>query len=394
MQRYKSIGNFVRINELNNTFLSLINNVIDVEKTVVYKGISFDYRNRCETTMNKIKQTQISELGEFGLIDRLTKNIQIKNDSTLKGVGDDAAVLDYKTKRVVVSSDLLTEGVHFNLMYVPLKHLGYKSVIVNLSDIYAMNAVPRQIVVNIALSNKFSVEAVEEIYSGIHLACEKYDVDLVGGDTTSSLTGLTISVTVIGEAEKNDLVYRKGAKPNDLLCVTGDLGGAYMGLQLLERENEVFKVNENMQPQLQGYDYILERQLKPEARGDIIIAFKKIGIKPSAMIDISDGLSSEIMHLCKNSNTGCNLYEDKIPMDLQTKNMAEELNINPLVAALNGGEDYELLFTVSIEDFEKIKNDPDFTIIGHMTKADEGTNLITNAGSAIPLQAQGWNHGG
>lgn len=342
--------------------------------------------------MNKEKQTRISEVGEFGLIDRLTETIQIKNESTLKGVGDDAAVLNYNQKRVVVSSDLLTEGIHFNLMYVPLKHLGYKAVVVNLSDIFAMNAVPRQIVVNIALSNKFSVEAVEEIYSGIYLACEKYRVDLVGGDTTSSLTGLTISITAIGEAEEENLVYRSGAKPNDLLCVSGDLGGAYMGLQLLERENEVFKVNKNMQPQLQGYDYILERQLKPEARGDIIAAFKKLGIQPTSMIDISDGLSSEIMHLCKNSNTGCNLYEDKIPMDYQTKKMAEELSINPLVAALNGGEDYELLFTLSVLDYEKIKNDPDFTIIGHMTEAGEGTHLITNAGSAIPLQAQGWDH--
>lgn len=331
-------------------------------------------------------------MGEFGLIDRLTETIQIKNESTLKGVGDDAAVLNYNQKRVVVSSDLLTEGIHFNLMYVPLKHLGYKAVVVNLSDIFAMNAVPRQIVVNIALSNKFSVEAVEEIYSGIYLACEKYRVDLVGGDTTSSLTGLTISITAIGEAEEENLVYRSGAKPNDLLCVSGDLGGAYMGLQLLERENEVFKVNKNMQPQLQGYDYILERQLKPEARGDIIAAFKKLGIQPTSMIDISDGLSSEIMHLCKNSNTGCNLYEDKIPMDYQTKKMAEELSINPLVAALNGGEDYELLFTLSVLDYEKIKNAPDFTIIGHMTEAGEGTHLITNAGSAIPLQAQGWDH--
>ncbi len=342
--------------------------------------------------MNNRKQTPISELGEFGLIEKLTKNFQNKNKSTLLGVGDDAAVLDYKNKHLVVTSDLLTEGVHFNLMYVPLKHLGYKAVVVNLSDVYAMNAIPRQITVNIALSNKFSVEAVEEIYSGISLACEKYGVDLVGGDTTSSLTGLTISITAIGEVEKDDLVYRNGAKPNDLLCVSGDLGGAYMGLQLLERENEVFKVDENMQPQLQGYDYILERQLKPEARGDVISAFKKMGIKPTSMIDISDGLSSEIMHLCKNSNTGCNLYEDRIPMDFQTKKMAEELSINPLVAALNGGEDYELLFTVSLEDHEKIKNDPDFTIIGHITEVSEGVNLTTNAGSAIPLQAQGWNH--
>jgi thiamine-monophosphate kinase len=293
----------------------------------------------------------------------------------------------------VVSTDLLTEGIHFNLMYVPLKHLGYKSVIVNLSDICAMNASPKQITVSIAVSGKFSVEAMDELYSGIHLACEKYGVDLVGGDTTSSMTGLTICITVLGEVDKGKAVLRSGAKPNDLLCVTGDLGGAYMGLQLLERENEVFKVNNTIQPQLEGYDYILERQLKPEARADIVAAFKKIGLKPTSMIDISDGLSSEIIHLCKNSGVGCNLYEDKIPLDFQTKKMAEELNINPLVAALNGGEDYELLFTVSLEDYEKIKNDPDFTIIGHMTEAAEGTNLITTGGSAIPLVAQGWNHG-
>ena len=339
------------------------------------------------------KQTNISELGEFGLIDRLTKNVKIKNKTTIKGVGDDAAILEYGEKQIVVSSDLLTEGVHFNLMYVPLKHLGYKAVIVNLSDICAMNAVPKQIVVNIALSGKFSVEAVEELYSGIHLACEKYGVDLVGGDTTSSLTGLTISITVLGEVEKENVVLRSGAKPTELLCVTGDLGGAYMGLQLLERENEVFKVNENMQPQLSGFDYILERQLKPEARIDIISAFKKLDIKPTSMIDISDGLSSEIHHLCKNSNLGCNIYEDKIPLDFQTKKMAEEMNINPLVAALNGGEDYELLFTLALSDYDKIKNDADFTIIGHMTEAKDGVNLITGAGSAIPLVAQGWEHG-
>ena len=339
------------------------------------------------------KQTNISELGEFGLIDRLTKNIQLRNESTIKGVGDDAAILDYADKQVVVSTDLLTEGVHFNLMYVPLKHLGYKAVVVNLSDIFAMNAIPKQITVSIAISSKFSVEAIDELYSGIYLACEKYAVDLIGGDTTSSLTGLTISVTAIGEGKKNDLVMRSGAKPNELICVSGDLGGAYMGLQLLERENEVFKVNQNMQPQLEGYDYILERQLKPEARADVIAAFKKLGIKPTSMIDISDGLSSEVMHLCKNSGTGCSLFEAKIPMDYHTKKMAEELNINPLVAALNGGEDYELLFTLQLEDYEKIKNDPDFTIIGHMTEASEGTNLVTAGGSAIALEAQGWNHG-
>jgi len=339
------------------------------------------------------KQTSISELGEFGLIDRLTKDINLKNSSTIKGVGDDAAILDYGEKQIVVSTDLLTEGIHFNLMYVTLKHLGYKAVIVNLSDVCAMNAVPKQILVSIAVSGKFSVEAVEELYSGIYMACEKYGVDLVGGDTTSSLTGLTISITVLGEVEKENVVMRTGAKPNDLLCVTGDLGGAYMGLQLLERENEVYKVNPNMQPQLVGYDYILQRQLRPEARMDIVSAFKKLDIKPSSMIDISDGLSSEIHHLCKNSGVGCSLYEEKVPLDFQTKKMAEEMNINPLVAALNGGEDYELLFTLPITDYDKIKNDPDFTIIGHITEAAEGVNLITGAGSAIPLVAQGWVHG-
>ena len=342
--------------------------------------------------MSKEKVTNISDLGEFGLIDHITKSFEIVHSSTVKGVGDDAAILDYGNKQIVVSTDLLTEGVHFNLMYVPLKHLGYKAVIVNLSDICAMNAIPKQITVSIAVSGKFSVEAVDELYAGIKLACEKYNVDLVGGDTTSSLTGLTICITAIGEVEKENVVMRSGAKPNDLLCVSGDLGGAYMGLQLLERENEVFKVNENMQPQLEGYDYILERQLKPEARTDVVATLKQLGIKPTSMIDISDGLSSEIHHLCKNSNVGCNIYEEKIVLDFQTKSMAEELNINPLVASLNGGEDYELLFTIDVKDFEKLKNDPDFSVIGHMTKPDEGINLITGAGSAIPLEAQGWTH--
>lgn len=343
--------------------------------------------------MSKEKITSIAELGEFGLIDRLTKKIKINNKSTIKGVGDDAAILEYGEKQVVVSTDLLTEGIHFNLMYVPLQHLGYKAVAVNVSDISAMNAVAKQITVSVALSSKFSVEAVEEIYKGIYTACEKYGVDLVGGDTTSSLTGLTISVTVIGEVEKGKAVLRSGAKPNDLLCVTGDLGGSYMGLQLLERENEVFKVNPKVQPQLEEYDYILQRQLRPEARVDMIEIFRKTGVQPTSMIDISDGLSSEILHLCKNSGVGCNLYEEKVPLDFQTKKMAEELNINPLVAALNGGEDYELLFTIAQSDFDKIKNDPDITIIGHMTEVSEGTNLITSGGSKIPLIAQGWNHG-
>ena len=337
------------------------------------------------------KHTQLAEIGEFGLIARLTDKIQLKNSSTLKGVGDDAAVLSYPDKKIVVTTDLLTEGIHFNLMYCPLKHLGYKAVIVNLSDVYAMNAIPRQITVSIAISSKFSIAAVEELYSGIHLACEKYGVDLIGGDTTSSLTGLTISITAIGEANEDELVYRSGAKETDLVCVTGDLGGAYMGLQLLERENEVFKVNPNQKPLFEGYDYILERQLKPEARNDIKELLKTLDIKPTSMIDISDGLSSEVIHLCKASKVGCSIYEEKIPLDGQTKDFAEELSINPLVAALNGGEDYELLFTVPLASYDIIKKEFDITIIGHITPESEGANLITTGGSVIPLQAQGWN---
>ena len=337
-------------------------------------------------------KTELSELGEFGLIRRLTENIVLKNESTLKGVGDDCAVLDFKNKKIVVTTDLLTEGIHFNLMYVPLRHLGYKAVTVNLSDVYAMNATPKQITVSIAVSAKMSVEALDELYSGIYLACERYNVDLVGGDTTSSLTGLTISITAIGEADEEDLVYRNGAKNTDLLCVTGDLGGAYMGLQLLERENEVFKVNPKMAPQFAGYDYILERQLKPEARKDIPPLFKELGIKPTSMIDISDGLSSEILHLCTQSEVGCRLYEDRLLYDNQTKKMAAELNINPLVAALNGGEDYELLFTLPLTDHDKIRNHPDISVIGHITDKSEGVNLVTaGVGQEIPLQAQGWN---
>ncbi len=337
------------------------------------------------------KQTPLSALGEFGLIRRLTEKIELKNSSSEKGVGDDAAVLSFPDKKIVVTTDLLTEGIHFNLMYVPLKHLGYKSVVVNLSDVYAMNAHPRQITVSIAVSSKFSVEALDELYSGIHLACEKYGVDLVGGDTTSSLTGLVISITAIGEADASAITYRSGAQVNDLLCVSGDLGGAYMGLQLLERENEVFKVNPKEQPKLDGYDYILGRQLKPEARKDVVELLKELGVKPTSMIDISDGLSSEVLHLCEESQVGCNIYEDKIPMDAQTKLFAQELNINPIVAALNGGEDYELLFTVPLADHDKIKKEFDFTIIGHITEKGNGANLVTTGGSAIPLQAQGWN---
>ena len=339
----------------------------------------------------KILKT-IAELGEFGLIDHLTSKVKLQNESTIKGVGDDAAVLDYSDKQIVVTTDMLTEGIHFNLMYTPLKHLGYKSIVVNLSDVYAMNAVPRQVTVSIAISSKFSLQALEQLYEGIHLACENYGVDLIGGDTTSSMTGLTISVTALGEVEKDKAVYRKGAKATDLICVSGDLGGAYMGLQLLERENEVFKVNPKMQPKLEGYDYILQRQLKPEARRDIPKIFSEIGVLPTAMIDISDGLSSEILHICKQSGVGCRLYEEKIPIDNQTKAFAEELNINPLVAALNGGEDYELLFTLPVTAYDKIKNDPDITVLGHIVDAAEGTNLVTQgAGQFIPLTAQGWN---
>jgi thiamine-monophosphate kinase len=328
----------------------------------------------------KAKSIELVELGEFGLIKRITARAKIKNESTLKGVGDDCAVLSYPTKRIVVTTDLLTEGVHFNLIYVPLKHLGYKAVSVNISDICAMNAVPRQITVSIAISSKFTVEAIDELYAGIHLACEHYGVDLIGGDTTSSLTGLTISITAIGEAVETELVYRNGAKPTDLLCVTGDLGGAYLGLQLLERENELFRLNPTVQPQLSGYDYILGRQLKPEARVDLREIFKALDIKPTSMIDISDGLSSEILHICEDSGVGCRLYEERISFDPQVRRMAEEIHINPLVAALNGGEDYELLFTIPVTEHEKVRNHPDITVIGHMTLKKEGIFLVTSGG--------------
>ena len=336
--------------------------------------------------------SELAELGEFGLIKRVTSQVKIKNESTLKGVGDDCAVLHYPLKKIVLTTDLLTEGVHFNLIYVPLKHLGYKAVAVNISDICAMNGIPRQITVSLAISSKFTLEAIDELYAGIHLACEHYGVDLVGGDTTTSLTGLTISITAIGEAEESDLVYRSGAKPTDLLCVTGDLGGAYLGLQLLERENELFRLNPTVQPQLSGYEYILARQLKPEARVDMREIFRSLKVKPTSMIDISDGLSSEILHLCEDSAVGCRLYEERLSFDPQVKKMAEEININPLVAALNGGEDYELLFTISLNDHEKVHNHPDITVIGHMTKKEEGVMLVTAGGiQEIPITAQGWN---
>lgn len=336
------------------------------------------------------QRTEISTLGEFGLINHLTKDITLSKH-TIKGIGDDAAVIENNNDlKSVITTDLLTEGVHFDLSYFPLKHLGYKAVVVNLSDIFAMNATPRQILVSIAISSKFSLEAVEELYNGIHLACKKYHVDLIGGDTSASKQGLTISITAIGEAKQNEIVYRNGSKPNDLLVVTGDLGGAYCGFQLLEREKRVYLSNPDSQPDLSGYDYILERQLKPEARKDIIDMFKMLQITPTAMIDISDGLSSEIMHLGKQSNCGFTVYEEKVPIDPTTYNFARELDLDPITCALNGGEDYELLFTISQADYDKIKNLPDFSIIGHATEPNEGYHLITKMGNKHALKAQGW----
>ncbi len=336
-------------------------------------------------------RTELSSLGEFGLIKHLTQFIDIKNDSTIKGIGDDAAVIDYKGKQTVISTDMLVEGVHFDLAYVPLKHLGFKAVSVNVSDIYAMNATPKQITVSLALSNRFSVEAMEELYSGMLMACHKYKVDMVGGDTTTAKSGLVISITAIGEAEADELVYRDGAKEGDLLCVTGDLAGAYIGLQLLEREKQIFMESPGVQPDLAGNDYILERQLKPEARKDIPPLLKLLKVKPTAMIDISDGLASEILHICTQSEIGCNLYEDKIPIDPATYTMAREFNLDPTVCALSGGEDYELLFTIDQSDFPKIKANPDITVIGHMTNKSEGVNLITKGGTSTTITAQGWD---
>ena len=336
-------------------------------------------------------RTEIEQLGEFGLIDHLTKNFEISNKTTVKGIGDDAAVLNFEGKKTLISTDLLLEGIHFDLAYTPLKHLGYKAVQVNLSDIYAMNGTANQITVSIGLSSKFPLEAVEELYQGISVACEKYGIDLVGGDTSSSKQGLIISVTSIGFADEKDICYRNGANEGDLLCISGDLGGAYIGLQLLEREKYIFLENPNIQPDLEGKDYIVERQLKPEARKDIIEALKLMKIKPTSMIDISDGLASEILHICKQSNKGCNLYEEKIPIDPMTYDTARDFGIDPTVCALNGGEDYELLFTVKQSDFEKIKNNPDISIIGHMTEASAGCNLISKSQMVHPIKAQGWN---
>ncbi len=336
-------------------------------------------------------KTSISELGEFGLIDHLTKNFKIKQKTTIKGIGDDAAVLSVNSEeQIVVTTDLLVEGVHFDLGYMPIKHLGYKAVVVNLSDVYAMNAKATQITVSIAVSNRFSVEALEELYLGIAMAAKYYKIDVIGGDTTSSTTGLLISITAIGLVKEKDIVYRDGAKENDLLVVTGDLGAAYLGLQVLEREKRVFQVNPNSQPDLDAYTYLIERQLKPEARRDISELLSNLDVKPTSMIDISDGLSSEIIHICKSSNVGCNLYEDKIPLDPQVISTCEEFKLDSTTIALSGGEDYELLFTIDNKDFSKIKTNPNFTVIGHITNKKEGIHLITRANTKIPLKARGW----
>ncbi|MBN2682967.1 MAG: thiamine-phosphate kinase [Bacteroidales bacterium] len=338
----------------------------------------------------KSEHTEISEVGEFGLIESLTSGIKTINKSTKLGVGDDAAVIK-AAKTTVVTTDMLVEGVHFNMMYCPLKHLGYKAAVVNFSDVYAMNAKPEQITVSIAVSDKYALEDLEDLYEGLLLACEVYGVDLVGGDTTSSLSGLIISITAIGSADAKNITYRSGAKPNDIICVTGDLGSSYMGLQLLEREKEVFKVNPKSQPDFSGFEYLLERQLKPEARKDVFEFFAEAGIVPTSMIDISDGLSSEMLHICNKSQCGCSIYEEKIPIDMATANAAEEMNLDTTTCALNGGEDYELLFTISQADYEKIKEVSGISLIGHINEKETGCMLVTRNGSLVPLLAQGWN---
>jgi len=336
--------------------------------------------------------TPISALGEFGLIKHLTQFFPIENISTELGVGDDAAIINAEGKKVLVSTDMFTEGVDFNLGYVPLKHLGYKAVVAGISDIVAMNAVPTQIMISVAVSNRFPVEALEEIYAGVQLACRRYKVDLVGGDTTSSQAGLVINVTAVGLESSENIISRNGVKPNDLLVVTGDLGGAYMGLQILEREHSVYLKNPNMQPEMEGYDYILERQLKPEARTDIKGILEELGVKPTSMIDVSDGLASEVLHLSDRSKVGFRIYEEKIPMDELTISTADEFNLNPVMTALNGGEDYELLFTISQDDFDKIKNNPDFTIIGHAVEEEQGNYLVLRGSNELAeLTAQGWD---
>lgn len=340
---------------------------------------------------DNVNKTDIKELGEFGLIKHLTQAVELSQESTEKGIGDDAAVLDFSGKRTLISTDLLLENIHFDLRYTPLKHLGYKAVQVNLSDIYAMNGIASQITFSIGLSSKFPLEAVEELYAGALIACKKYGVDLVGGDTSASVQGLIISVTSIGYADEDKIVYRSGAQKGDLLCVSGDLGGAYVGLQLLEREKRIFLENPNIQPDLEGKDYIVERQLKPEARKDIVELLRELDVKPTSMIDVSDGLASEILHICEASNVGCKLYEEKIPIDPMTYDTAREFGLDPTVCALSGGEDYELLFTVPQSDYDKIKGHPDITVIGYITEPSEGKDMISKSGKVHQLKAQGWN---
>ena len=347
-----------------------------------------------QSDLNPSSRTEISSLGEFGFIERLKKQFNLSNPSTHLGIGDDAAVFHHEHDQTLFSKDLLLEGVHFDLSYTPLQHLGYKAVAVNVSDIAAMNGKPSQIAIGIALSNRFSLEAADALYAGIKLACEDYNVDLIGGDTSSSASGLVLSISVIGHAPKEKIVYRGGAKENDIICVTGDLGGAFMGLQVLEREKEVFKTNPDMQPDIQKYDYIVRRQLKPDARMDIIYELEEAGVVPTSMIDISDGLASEILHLSKNSAVGMKVFEDKIPIDNQTFETAMEFNLDPITCALNGGEDYELLFTIKQSDLEKIKNHPDIHFIGHVHSNASQNVMITKQGSVIPIKAQGWNHFG
>lgn len=337
-----------------------------------------------------MSQTELGELGEFGLIEKLTDSISIKNEKTILGIGDDCAIIDSTDKQTVVTTDLLLEGIHFDLTYTPMKHLGYKAVSVNLSDVYAMNATPRQITVSIGVSAKFTVEALTQFYEGIKLACDLHNVDLIGGDTTSSITGLVISITAIGEVDKNKAVKRNGAKINELICVSGDLGAAYIGLQILEREKKIFNQTKGS-PKLEGYDYVLERQLKPEARKDIVEGIKQANVHPTSMIDISDGLSSELLHICKQSGVGCKVFEDRIPINQLTAEAAKEFSIEPMVCALNGGEDYELLFTIPTSEYDKVLRIKDVSVIGNITKQEEGLHLITKAGNPVALKAQGWN---
>ena len=338
-----------------------------------------------------MSETEISSLGEFGLIESLTHDFKVKNSSTVKGVGDDCAVIDNAGKKTLVTTDLLLEGIHFDLTYTPLKHLGYKAVAVNLSDVYAMNGIPRQITVSLGISKRFTVEHINELYAGIYAACERYGVDLVGGDTSASVTGLLISITCIGEANEEEIVYRSGAKDTDLICVSGDLGAAYMGLQLLERERVASAGEKDFQPDFAGREYLLERQLKPEPRADVIAELRKLGIKPTAMMDVSDGLSSELLHICKESGVGCRVYENRIPIDYQTAVMAEELNMNLVTAAMNGGEDYELLFTVPLTDHEKLEQMKTARLIGRITKPELGAYMVTRDDAEVEIRAQGWN---